>query len=186
MNGKKANVNLASQPLRNRRFFFALLSLAAGMFLLIAALSALSYFKSRAREGSVRGSLVQMQQLTQTAHKEKNDWSLQIRDLSRKYQDKIDSINAIILKKSFSWVDFFSKLEEALPAGSSISWFAPIQAAEGKFEFKFKVVSQNLSDLLALIQKLDALGFRNVSMKNEVSQPGQLVSEIALSHERAF
>lgn len=186
MNGKKANVNLASQPLRNRRFFFTLLSLAAGLFLVVAGLSALSYSKSRAREGSVRGSLVEMRRMTETARKEKNDWSLQIRDLSRKYRDKIDSTNAIILKKSFSWVDFFSKLEEALPTASFITWFASIQAAEGNFEFKFKVVSQSLSDLLALIQRLDALGFKNISMRNEVSQPGQVVSEIALSHERAF
>ena len=186
MNGKKAKVNLASHPLRNRRFFFALLASAAGIFLLVAALTLLSAAKSRSREAALRDSLDRMTGLTRTAQKEKDDWSLQVRDLSKKYRDVLGSINDIILAKAFSWVDFFSGIEEALPAGSFISSIAPVQALEGKIELRFKVVSQNLNDLLALIQKLNALGFKNISVKNEASQDGQLISEILLTHERAI
>jgi len=186
MNGKKAKVNLASHPLRNRRFFFTLLAAAAGIFLLVAALTLLSAAKSRSREAALRDSLDRMARLTRTAQKEKDDWSLQIRDLSKKYKDVIGSINDIILAKTFSWVDFFSRLEEALPAGSFISSIAPIQAVEGKIELRFKVVSRTLNDLLALIQKLNALGFKNISVKNEATLAGQLTSEILLTHERAI
>lgn len=186
MNGKKAKVNLASHPLRNRRFFFALLAAAAGIFVLVAALTLLSAAKSRSREAALRDSLDRMARLTRTAQKEKDDWGLQIRDLSKKNKDVIGSINDIILAKTFSWVDFFSRLEEALPAGSFILSIAPIQAVEEKIELRFKIVSQTLNDLLALIQKLNALGFKNISVKNEASLAGQLTSEILLTHERAI
>ena len=186
MNGRKVKVNLASHPLRNRRFFFALLAAAAGIFLLVAALTLLSAAKSRTREAALRDSLDRMTGLTRMAQQEKDDWSLQVRDLSKKNKDVLGSINGIILAKTFSWVDFFSGLEEALPAGSFISSIVPVQAIEGKIELRFKVVSQNLNDLLALIQKLNALGFKNISVKNESSQDGQLISEILLTHERAI
>ena len=184
MNGKKMKVNLASHPLRNRRFYFTLLGAAAGIFILVAVLTLLSAAKNRSRQASLRDSLNQTARLTQEAQKERDDWTRQSRDLSKKYGDSIGSINDLILEKSFSWVEFFSKLEDALPGGSSISAIAPIQVAEGRIELRFKVVSRNLNDLLALIQNLNAQGFRNISVKNEASQAGQLTSEILFTHER--
>jgi len=186
MNVKKASVNLASRPLRNRRFFFALVSLIAAVFLFLTALSAFSIFRNSGREKSARGSLARMEQMTQRVQKEKDEWSLKIRNLSREDKDRIGSTNGIILKKSFSWVDFFSRLEEALPAASFISWMAPLQASEGKLAVRFRVVSLNLNDLLALIQKLASLGFKDISVKNEILLPGQISSEIFLNNERTY
>jgi len=185
MNGKKVNVNLASHPLRNRRFLFTLLGAAAGIFLLVAVLTLLSSARSRARQASLRESLDRMTQMTQTAQKEKDEWARQTRDLSKKYGDVIGSINDLILAKTFSWIEFFSRLEEALPNGSVISSIAPVQAIEGRIDLRFKVVSQSLSDLLALIQNLNGQGFKNISVKNESSEGGQLSSEILLTYERA-
>jgi hypothetical protein len=186
VNGKKTKVNLASHPLRNRRFFFTVLAAVAGIFLIATAFAVLSVSHSRTRLSSTRDSLARMARLTQTAQKEKDGWNLQARDLAKKNKDVIGSINAIILAKTFSWVEFFSRLEEALPAGSFISSIAPVQAVEGKIELRFKVVSQSLNDLLALIQKLNALRFKNISVKNEATQAGQLTSEILLTYERTI
>lgn len=186
MNGKKVKVNLASQPLRNRRFFFTLLASAAAVFLVIAVLTQWSSAKSRTRQASLRTTLERMEEQTRTAQKEKDAWSLQIRDFSKKYKDILGSVNGIILAKTFSWTDFFAKLEDALPAGSFISAIAPAQAVDGRIDLRFKVVSRDLSDLLALIQKLNVRGFKNISVKNEASEAGQLTSEILITHERAL
>jgi len=186
MNGKKVSVNLASQPLRNRRFFFALLAAAAAVFLVIAVLTLWSSAKSRAREASLRTTLERMEGETRTAQKEKDAWTVQIRDFSKKYKDILGSINGIILAKTFSWTDFFAKLEEAMPAGSFISAIAPAQAADRRIDLRFKVVSRELADLLALIQKLNTLGFKNISVRNEASEAGQLTSEILVTYERAL
>jgi hypothetical protein len=183
---KKANVNLASRPLRNRRFFFALLSFAGGAFLLVAALAAFIYFNNSDRERAGLRSLARLEEMTRGVQKENNEWNLRVRDLSREEKDKIDSTNAIILKKTFSWIDFFSRLEEALPAASYISAMPPLQAGEGKVAVRFRVVSPSLNDLLALIQKLASLGFEDISVKNEILLAGQISSEILLNYERTF
>lgn len=186
MCGKKVNINLASHPLRNRRFFLSLVSGIVGVFLIVAVLSAFYYAKNRGREGSAREALTRMRGMVQTVQKERDDWSAQVSELSQTNKDKIGSINSIILKKSFSWVDFFSRIEEALPEPSYISWMASLQVGEGPFEVRFKVVSQTLQDLLEFIQRLNSLGFKDISVKNETPLEGRIVSEISVSHERTL
>jgi hypothetical protein len=124
--------------------------------------------------------------MIQTAQKEQEEWSAQVGELSQANKDKISSINGIILKKNFSWVDFFSRIEEALPEASYISWMAPLQVGGGPFEVRFKVVSPILQDLLEFIQKLNSLGFKNISVRNETPFEGRIVSEISVSHERTY
>jgi cell division protein FtsL len=185
-NGRKANVNLASRPLRNRRFYFAVVAAMAGTFILVAALATGSFLKNRTRGASARVSLEQLRQKTQEAQKEKDAWSAEIREMTRKDKDRIGAINGIILLKSFSWVDLLSKCEEALPPASYISSIAPLQASETRIDLRLRVVFPSLGDLFALIQKLNALGFKSISVKNEIPLAGQLTAEISFSHERTF
>jgi hypothetical protein len=186
MNGTKSNLNLASRPLRNRRFFFTLLGSAAVVFLAMAAGSTATYFKNRARTRTLRAEATRIEDLSQAARKETATWTEQSRAGSKLNKGRVDAVNAIIQKKGFSWVRLFSLLEEAMPGPCFISSMAPLQENDGRVDVRFKIVSPGLSDLLSLIQKLDAAGFKAISVKNELQTAGQLVSEISVSYERTF
>ena len=182
---KALNVNLASQPLRNRRFFFACVTVLTAAFLVVSYLAGSQFIKYRRQEGRSGQELARIAKLRETAQREKAGWAGKIQDLSGKYKDKIDLINTLILKKSFSWVEFFSLLEQALPASSYITGgMTPEQISAGKLVVHFKVVTQNFPELQELVQNLYSLKFQNVLVINETRIEGQMVSEISASYER--
>jgi hypothetical protein len=184
MNAKNVPVNLASRPLRNRRFFFAALLAFAAVFALAALAAGLSLRTSHKLEAGARTDLDRITRLSESARKEKDAWSAEAAELARKLKDTVEAVNGIIQRKSFSLVDVFTRLEEALPVGSYIAGISPVAPADGRLDLRFRVVSPSLPELLALVQKLGGLGFKNISVKNEATVEGRLVSEITFSHER--
>jgi hypothetical protein len=183
MNAKNVPVNLASRPLRNRRFFSAGLLAFAAVFVLAALAAGLSLGKSRKLEAEARADLGRIARLSESALKEKDAWSAEAAELSLKLKDT-EAVNGIIRRKSFSLVDVLTRIEEALPAGSYVAGISPLEAADGRLDLRFRVVSPSLPELLALVQKLAGQGFKDISVKNEATVEGRLVSEITFSHER--
>ena len=184
MTAKNVPVNLASRPLRNRRFLLAVLAGLVAVFVLVALAGGLSLRKSRRLETAARTDLDRIRQLAESARKERDAWSAEAADLARKLKDTVEAVNGIIQRKSFSLVDVFSRLEDALPAGSYVAGISPVEPAAGRLDLRFRVVSPGLPELLTLIQKLGSLGFKNISVKNEATVDGRLVSEITFSHEK--
>lgn len=184
MSAANVAVNLAGRPLRNRRFFAALLAAAASAFVLIAIVSGLTILGSRRRESVARADLDRVRQSTAALRKERDALAADTAELSRALKPTVDAVNGVILSKSFSLVEIFSRLEDALPAGAYIAGMSPVAPVDGRLDFRFRVVSPGLADLLALVQKLGGLGFKNISVKNEATIDGRLVSEITFSHER--
>jgi hypothetical protein len=184
MNARNVAVNLAGRPLRNRRFFAALLAAAAAAFVLIALVSGLTILGSRRRESAARDGLDRVRQATASVRKERDALAADTAELSRALKPTVDAVNGVILNKSFSLVDVFNRLEDALPAGTYIAGMSPLAPADGRLDLRFRLVSPGLADLLALVQKLGGLGFKNISVKNEATVDGRLVSEITFSHER--
>lgn len=186
MNVPNVPINLASRPLRNRRFLHAALLSLAAVFVFTALGAGLSLGTSRKLEAGARADLERINRLTESARKEKDAWSAEAAELARKLKDTVEAVNGIIQRKTFSLVDVFTRLEEALPAGSYLAGISPLAAAEGRLDLRFRVVSPSLPELLALVQKLAGLGFKNISVKNEATVEGRLVSEITFSHERTL
>lgn len=183
-NWKMVNVNLASQPLRNRRFFFAAAGLLTVTFILVMALAGSQFLKYRRLEREAGQGLSRIVRLSETAQREKAGWTSKVQDLSGRLKEKIGLLNSLILEKSFSWVEFFSLLEQALPASSYITTMTPEQTPAGNLDVRFKVVSQNFSDLLQLVKNLYALKFKRVLLNNETQLEGQMLYELSASYER--
>jgi hypothetical protein len=179
-------VNLASRPLRNRRFFALLLAALGAAFVVVALIAGLTFLKARRLEAASRDDLVRVERESAGARKEKDARSAEAAVLSKQLKETVDATNGILVRKSFSLVDVFNRLEEALPPGSYIAGMAPLEPADGRIDLRFRVVSSGLADLLALVQKLGEQGFKNISVKNEATIDGRLVSEIGFSHERAL
>jgi hypothetical protein len=181
----KLNINLAARPLRNRRFFIAA---AAGLGLLAVLalwLGLGSFVAYKSRQSGALKEYDRLDGIILTSERERNTRDIEIKESSRKNKEKVDLVNSIIMRKAFSWVEFFTLLEGALPPSSYISSMAPVTVIEGRFEVKLKVVSRSMSDLIRLTQNLMSVTGNPPFVLNETKTGGQLVSEITLAYEKS-
>lgn len=182
---KRLSLNLASESLRNRRFYFLLLGVLLASLLVVSFFAGTLFFKYRTKAETTHASLVKIEQLINIAQREEKEFETKSREASKQDKDKVDLVNGIILRKSFSWIEFLSKLESSLPDTSYIVSLAPTLTEDSRIELRFKVVSQNLNDLLGLINNLNALKFKQIRFLSESkNESGQILSEISLSYER--
>lgn len=184
---KRIALNLAVHPLRNQRFFYFLLALL-GLGLVVSAFFSGQLFIRYYLEARVaRGALAKAEASALAVQREEKRLSSRVQEALKKDKEKIDLVNSLILKKSFSWAEFFSRLEECLPDSSYILSLAPTLVDNVKIQMRFKVVSPGLDDLLALVDKLQFLNFSQIRVESEDRNPqGQLTSEISVSYERTL
>ncbi|MCX6559003.1 MAG: hypothetical protein NTZ26_00685 [Candidatus Aminicenantes bacterium] len=185
MNGTiKLAVNLATRPKRNRRFFRAA---GAGLLLLALLTGWLglgSFIRARRiqTEASAETNRLEVNRSRQDQLRaERENESRRLKTLLK---DKVAIANQALTMKGFSWVEFFSLLEQALPASSYISSMAPVSSVDGKIEVRFKVVSPSLGDTLQLVQNLASTVGRAPLVQSETKAGGQTISEITLTYER--
>ena len=182
---RRLNLNLATRPLRNRRLFLLLGGLLGLAFLVTALLAIFLFLQFTLKKNVVRTGLKKADETVKTAQSEQKRLEIRLKEAAKKDQDFVDTINSIILRKSFSWTDFLSKLEECLPDSSYILSLNPTLVKDTRIQFRFRVVSQSLDDLLALINKLQDLKFSPPRVETEERDDrGQLTSEISVTYER--
>jgi uncharacterized protein YsxB (DUF464 family) len=184
---RRLSLNLATRPLRNRRLF-ALLGGALGLaFLTTAVLAIVLFLRFTLKKNEVQARLRKADEAIKSSQSEQKRLGTQLKDAAKKDQDIVAATNSIILRKSFSWTDFLSKLEDALPDPSYILSLAPTLVDDTRIQFRFRVVSQNLDGLVALINKLLELKFTQPRVEfEERNERGQLSSEIAVTYERVL
>lgn len=184
---RRLNLNLAARPLRNRRLF-AFLGGGLGLaFLVTALLAIILLFQFTLKKNAVQASIQKANATIKSSQSEQKRLGTQLKEAAKMDQDIVETINSIILKKSFSWTDFLSKLEDVLPGPSYILSLAPTLVDDTRIQFRFRVVSQNLDGLLALINKLQELKFTQPRVETEEkNERGQLTSEIAVTYERVL
>ena len=182
---KRVNLNLATHPLRNRRFFFLLFGILGVLILAIFVMGGYTFWKYGKRNKNFQGHNAQIESMMHEAKREELRLSSQIQEATRLYQDKVDLLNMLILKKSFSWVDFLSALEESLPASCYIESLAPTLKENNQMEVRLKVVAPNLDELLKLNINLFKRKFTGIRILSEsINETGLLIAEITLVYER--
>lgn len=181
----RLSLNLASHPLRNRRFFYSILSLLVVALLLISFFAGKIFVEYKAKAQETRASVKRTDKLIKDAQRDEEDFSAKIEDAIINCKGKVDLINSIILGKSFSWIEFLSDLENSLPDSSYIVSMAPTLAKDSKVQLSFKVVYSSVDDLLELYNNLKALKFNQIRIISEAeNERGLLLSEISLNYEK--
>jgi Tfp pilus assembly protein PilN len=184
---KKAHLNLATHPLSNRRFFFLLSGILGVLVIATTFFGGYTFLTYSAKNKNFRNNNAQIEKMITDAKREELRLSAQIKDASQIYQDKIDLLNTIILKKSFSWADFLSALEEVLPASCYIESLAPTLKENNQMEVRLKIVAPNLDELLTLNKNLYEKHFTGIRIINEgMNEAGLLIAEITLIYERTI
>jgi len=171
--------------LRNRRLFLVLAGFVGTALLVLALFSAVLFFHFNVKKRTVKISLKKVNEAILADQKERTRLVAKSKEAASRDKDKIDLINRIILKKSFSWTGFFSRLEDCLPGPSYILSLAPTLVDDSRVQVRFKVVSESLDDLLKLISNLQAQNFSLPLVESEErNEQGQLTSEITVSYDR--
>jgi len=181
----RLSLNLASHPLRNRRFFYLILSSLVVALLLLSFFAGKIFVEYKAKAQETRASVKRTDKLIKNVQRDEEDFSAKIEDAIIKYKGKVDLINSIILGKSFSWIEFLSDLENSLPDSSYIVSMAPTLAKDSRVQLSFKVAYSSVDDLLELYNNLKALKFNQIRIINEAeNERGLLLSEISLNYEK--
>jgi len=183
----RITLNLASHPLRNRRFYFLVLGCLGLGVVLTFLFSARFFLEYYGKGRSAKESLSAVESSIIIAQREEGRLSSRVKEASKNDQEKVTLMNSIILKKSFPWTKFFSLLEDSLPDSSYVLSLAPALVDNSRIEMRFKVVSRNLDDLLQLLDNLNRLNFKHIRVESEERDPqGQLISEFSLNYDRVF
>ena len=182
---RRINLNLATNPLRNRRLFY-LFTLSLGLIILLLFLSAGSiYFSYKSKIKKIDSSVMKIDQSIRNAQGKARQYTNRIENTAKENKGKVDLINSLIFRKSFSWIDFLYCLEDSLPDSSYIVSLAPTLTEDLKMKVRFGVVSRSLDDLLKLINNLEKLKFKQIKVLNEAkNERGSLRAEISLTYER--
>ena len=181
----RVELNLATNPLRNRKLFF-LLSGVLGVFILaIFAGGGYTYGRYAGKNKALIGQRARLEKMIHEAGREEKRLSLQIDEASQTYQDEVDLLNTLIRKKSFSWVAFLTALEQALPPSCYIESMAPNLRDTDQMEVRLKVAAPSLDELLKLNKNLYEMNFSGIRIISEsINEAGLLIAEITLIYER--
>jgi Tfp pilus assembly protein PilN len=182
---KRAHLDLATHPLKNRRFFFLLSGLLGILTAAILFSGVFTFWTYNSKLANFRDNSIQIEKMMTDAKREELRLSTQIKNASQMYQEKIDLLNTLIFKKSFSWMEFLSALEEALPPSCYIESLAPTLKEDNQMEVRLKVAAPNLDELLKLTRNLYKKSFSGIRIISEaMTEAGLLLAEITLVYER--
>jgi Tfp pilus assembly protein PilN len=182
---KKVQLNLATHPLQNRRFFYLLFGILAVLVLVVWFAGGWTFWKYRSRNENFRYNSATIEKMINDAKREELRLSRLIDSASQTYQEKVNLLNTLILKKSFSWVEFLSALEESLPASCYIESLAPTLKENSQMEVRLRIAAPNLDELLKLNKNLYKKKFSGIRiMSEEINEIGLLIAEITLTYER--
>jgi Tfp pilus assembly protein PilN len=185
MNGAPLNLNLATRPLRNRRFYAAAVWGLAVLLVGLAGLGAFVALKYGGEISRLKTEMAATSKVRDEASREEKRLKADIGREEKLSRARVDLVNAIIQRKMFSWTGFLTELERALPGPSYLTALTPSFTADGRVAVQMRVTSRSLDDLLDFITALTAHGFRDPKVGGEQrSEDGRLISEITATYER--
>lgn len=181
----RMSLNLASHPLKNRRFFFTCLALSIVFVIGILAWGGYIYSKYHDEVEQINTTIDRLSALTQENLREKTRYQTQIDAAKKEYQVRVDYMNNIIWKKSFPWLDLLAALEKSLPETCYIVSMTPNIDKENWLTLRFEVVSPSINDLLEFVTNLNASNLDQITLSSEDrNDAGLLLTEVNLRYER--
>ena len=179
------NINLATNPFRNRRLSIILHGLLAALLLTMVVLSLVLYLgyseKLAAASEASQQAEIRFREL-QTRQRQMNT---DITALSTRHQDRIDFLNPLIRQKNFSWSDFLSDLEEMLPDYSYIVSLSPVLRGGGEVGVRLRIAAPGLTHMVQFLNSLYRKDFTGVKVDNEsTNERGYLLWEVSFVYKR--
>jgi Tfp pilus assembly protein PilN len=169
-----AELNLASQPFRNR----ALPSLAA-FVLTCVALVALVFIVADARETNARAARIERELKALQSERDKlNAKAQEVRgQLSPEEQRTLEAAHLIVDRKRFSWSRLFADLERVLPKNVRVARIGVRGVArtgdQTRADLDLTVVGRAPDDVTAMIYDMERTGIFAVEPVSENPRPSR-------------
>jgi hypothetical protein len=180
----RIRVNLATEPLKNRRFFWIIVGaqvVLTAAVILISIIAVIRYDRGiqimrnyiEVKEGHLRDVRVELSQVEE-----------KINQMKESESSRIEFWNPIIRKKSFSWSEFLSDIEGRVPDACYIVSLAPQIRDESKIAVVVRLASPSLGHLVSFYSQLNKRKYQNIQVASEKSAPnGYLISEISFVYQ---
>jgi Tfp pilus assembly protein PilN len=177
-------LNLATRPVRNRRFYLLARAVLTVAIIALIGLTAFTVATYGRRSSRLKTSLAAASKLNDAAAQEQSRLGSDIKKAEAAHQTRIELVNRIIFQKSFSWTGFLSELEAALPDSITITSLVPNVLGDRTVTLKIKALSRGIDDLLIFLNNLNSRKFKYKLDTESREEDGLLVSEISLTYER--
>jgi Tfp pilus assembly protein PilN len=150
--------NLSTRPFYNERAVQLLLALAALLVVILTAFNAIRIF-SLSRQNTELSALVnrdrqEAQRLTREAQRIRAGINV---DELQATADAAGVANALIDQRTFSWTEFFNRIEETLPPDVMLTSVQP-SFAQDATTIQMSVLGRRIEDIDEFIEKLEATG----------------------------
>lgn len=150
--------NLSTRPFYNERAVQLLLALAALLVVVLTAFNAIRIY-SLSRQNTELSSLVnrdrqEAQRLTREAQRIRAGINV---DELQATADAAAVANALIDQRTFSWTEFFNRIEETLPPDVMLTSVQP-SFAQDATSIQMSVLGRRIEDIDEFIEKLEATG----------------------------
>jgi len=184
MNGNlRLPLNLASRPIRNRRLFRVICGALIALFIVFGGWAGYLLINSTLQARRDERASADMERRIQVLDRERGQKTALTTALRKKDAEIVGGINEAIARKNFSWVGFFARLESALPSRASIASFNPLELTGTRLRVVMKLASPGLPGLLLLVENLNKAGFTDVTVRNETTGGGRLISEVGFVYD---
>lgn len=180
----KIYLNLASQPSRRRRPFFFLFGLLLILGLITFFGSFWLFFNYQTEARAKRQELIRIARREDALRREEKQWAARSATLSKNLAAEVELANSIIQEKAFSWSDFFSRLERALPPACYLQSLSFQRQSEMKLEIKFRLVAPDLKAILTTMDNLREEGFSGMRVQSENLSGQSITAEMVMNYER--
>jgi type IV pilus assembly protein PilN len=136
----RISVNLASRPFVELRPFFARLRIIMGVLAAVAIGVAIATHSMQKKLDSAQAQMDQLKARTVAAQMEKQHNESRMRQpANAAVLERSHFLNALFLRKSFSWTAVMMDLETVLPSGVQVTSIVPQPTAEGDVTIRLRV-----------------------------------------------
>ena len=169
-------INLASQPYENARRFFLEWGAVLVALLVLSGLLVFAAARTwRANHALSRSIADEHARLDKLNDQEKADIDILNKPGNRDVRERAQAINALILRKEFSWTRIFTDLEKMMPARLHVVSIAPQFNESGAIEIRMSVAGDSRDKAIQLVQNIE---------KAPDFQSPRILSETTASKER--
>ena len=167
----KLNINLATHPYEDAGKFYSawlpLLILLAGIAITV---SAMAYSVFQDRRVVARALATENDKIEKLTQERKHAESTMAQPANSGTRDQAHFLNQVFKRKSFSWTQAFSEMEQIMPRGVQVVSMKPELGNDGQLRFKLEVESQRRDAIIELVRRMErSPHFKQAQIKAEAS-----------------
>ena len=167
----RLKINLASTPYENAGRFYVQWGLALAVLVAITALLAVAAARTwRVNHALTRSISEERARLDKLNDEERADLAILNEPQNRDVRERSLALNALIVRKSFSWTRIFNDLEKMMPSRLHVVSIAPQLTANNQLQIRMMVAGSSREKAIELVQNMEkAPDFHNAQIVAETA-----------------